>query len=102
LGISLAPFKPQNESCITKGGAVYTKAGELIDSLSGYRDIQLVGVLFNNVDVGRILQIPLNNHGFKDFISSGLMKHGHYTMQPNYYVQWKHQFDHKVNHLALP
>jgi hypothetical protein len=41
--------------------------------MTGSWNEQLLGELFNNINVGCILQqIPLNNQGFEDFISWGL------------------------------
>jgi hypothetical protein len=48
--------------------------------------------LFTDVDVGRILRIPINNQAFGDFIAWGEMHHGRYTVKLGYHLQWKHQF----------
>jgi hypothetical protein len=60
-------FKPLHESCTYE--AVYTNVGELINPLTSYWDDELLGKLFNDVDVGCILQIPLNDYGFEKSIS---------------------------------
>jgi hypothetical protein len=70
-----------------RGGAVYTKVSDLISPVDGLWDVQLLGNLFNNVDIGRILQIPLNDHGFEDFISWSMTSHGRYTVRSGYYLQ---------------
>jgi hypothetical protein len=64
-------------------------------------DQQLIGDLFNDVDMGRILQIPLNVQGFEDFIAWSMTSHGHYTVHSGYYTQWKHQFGTRASQLAL-
>jgi hypothetical protein len=57
---------------------VYTKVSELIDPHTGYWDLDLLSSLFMDVDVGRILEIPLHNQGFDDFIAWNFNKNGHY------------------------
>jgi hypothetical protein len=54
------------------------------------------------VDVERILQIPINNQGFNDFIAWRGTKHGRYTVKSGYYIQWKHQFGPGAGQLSLP
>jgi hypothetical protein len=54
------------------------------------------------VDVSRILQIPINNHGFSDFIAWHYTKHGQYAVRSGYHLQWRHQFGPRANQLALP
>jgi hypothetical protein len=47
----------------------YTLKFNLISHVTGSWDEQLLGELFYNVDVGRVLQCLLNNQGFDVFIS---------------------------------
>jgi hypothetical protein len=54
-----------------RAGALYTKVSDLISPLTGQWDDQLLREMFNEVDVGRIILIPLNNQGFGDFIALG-------------------------------
>jgi hypothetical protein len=49
------------------------------------------------VDVGSILQIPLNDQGFEDFLAWIFTK-----VRSGYYLQWKHQFGPSAGQLALP
>jgi hypothetical protein len=88
-------ISPQNN-------VVYTKVIELTSPVTGQLDVQLLQELFNDVDVGRILRIPLNDQGFEDFIAWGMTRHGRYTVRFGYYLQWKHQFGHMAAQLSLP
>jgi hypothetical protein len=83
-------------------GAVYTKVSDLIDPISGAWDIALLNDLFGEVDVHRILQIPLHRHGFDDFIAWSDTNHGRYTVRSGYYLQWHHQFAGTAASLSLP
>jgi ribonuclease HI len=58
--------------------------------------------LFNDVDMGRILQIPMNVQSFEDFIAWSMTSHGRYTVCSGYYIQRKHQFGTRASQLALP
>jgi hypothetical protein len=49
---------------------------QLIDPITGQWDEDLIRSIFYISDVNRILQIPLNNHGFDDFIAWQFTKHG--------------------------
>jgi hypothetical protein len=85
-----------------RGAVVYTKVHELLNPYTGTWDEDLLRVLFNAVDVERILQIPINHQGFEDFIAWGETKHGRYMVKSGYYLQWKHQFGTSFSQLALP
>jgi hypothetical protein len=54
------------------------------------------------VDVNRILQIPLHNRGFDDFVAWGFTNNSKYTVRSGYHLQWRHQFGASASHLALP
>jgi hypothetical protein len=71
---------------------LYTKVHELISPITTTWDEDVLRDIFNRVDVERILQIPINNHGFDDFIAWRGTRHGMYTVKSGYYIQWKHQF----------
>jgi ribonuclease HI len=84
------------------GQSLYTKVYELIDPISGQWDEELLRSILNPVDVGRVLQIPLNTQGFHDFIAWNYTKNGRFTVRSAYYLQWKHQFGPSAGQLALP
>jgi hypothetical protein len=48
----------------------------LIDPITGQWDATILGDLFNPVHIGRILQIPINNQGFDDFVAWSLTRMG--------------------------
>jgi hypothetical protein len=77
---------------MARGNAIVTKVSDLIDPYSGQWDESLLRNIFNAVDAKRILQIPLNTHGFEDFIAWGFSQNGIYTVRSAYHLQWKHQF----------
>ena len=81
---------------------MYSKVSELISSITGAWDEQLLCDLFSPVDVQRILQIPINNHGFDDFIAWHFSKNGKYSVRPGYHIQWKSKFGANSSQLALP
>jgi ribonuclease HI len=83
-------------------GTVLTKVNDLIDPYTGAWDEVLLAELFNPVDVNRILQIPLHNQGFEDFVAWGHTSHGRYTVKSGYYIQWKHHFGARASQLTLP
>jgi hypothetical protein len=85
-----------------KGNTIYTKVSELISPITGSWDEDLLRDLFLSINVERILQIPLNNHGFGDFIAWHYTKHGRYTVKSGYYIQWRHQFGATGSQLAHP
>jgi ribonuclease HI len=93
----------QDRMVITpRGGTVYTKVSELIDPSTGSWDLQLLNEIFLSVDVGRIIQIPINIQGFDDFIAWSFTRHGRYTVRSGYHLQWRHNFGSRANQLSLP
>jgi hypothetical protein len=90
---------PSRKVLSPRGGAVYTKVCELINPMTNQWDEGLLRSIFNDLDVRRILQIPLHSQGFDDFIAWGATTHGRYTVRSGYYLQWRHQL---ATQLALP
>jgi hypothetical protein len=84
------------------GGALLTKVSDLIDPITGQWDATLLSGLFNPVDTSRILQIPIHNQGFNDFVAWNLTPHGQSTVHSAYHVQWRHQFGASAGQFALP
>jgi hypothetical protein len=93
---------PTRKVVSPRAGALFTRVSELINPHTGRWDEELLNSLLRPVDVGRILQIPLNSQGFDDFIAWGATKHGRYTVRSGYYLQWRHQFGPSAGQLALP
>jgi hypothetical protein len=75
-----------------RGNAIVTKVSDLIDPYTGQWDEPLLRDIFNAIDAEPILQIPLNTHGFEDFIAWGFSQNGVYTVRSAYHLQWRHQF----------
>jgi hypothetical protein len=71
---------PNRKIISPRGGSVYTKVNELISPVTGQWDEDLLKGLFGDVDVWRILEIPLNNQGFAYFIAWHFTNHGRYIV----------------------
>jgi hypothetical protein len=69
-----------------RGSAVYTRVSELIDPVTEQWDHDILTSLFSPLDVSIILQIPLHNRGFEDFIAWNFLKHGRYTVRSGYHA----------------
>jgi hypothetical protein len=63
-----------------RGDGTFSKVADLIDPSTGTWNIARLSDLFLVVDVNRILEIPLNNQGFDDFIAWNYTNHGQYTV----------------------
>lgn len=80
------PSSPLRKVLSSRRGAVYTKVCELINPMTNQWDEDLLRSIFVDVDVRRIMQIPLHSHGFDDFIAWGATSHGRYTVRSGYYI----------------
>jgi ribonuclease HI len=96
------PSSPDRKIMIPRGDSIYTKVVDLIIPNSGTWNEERLNELFNIVDVNRILEIPLNNQGFEDFIAWNFTKHGQYAVRSGYHLQWRHQFGPRTSQLSLP
>jgi hypothetical protein len=96
------PSSPDRRVISVRGNTVLNKVSDLISPITGQWDLILLESLFSPVDVGRILQIPLNNRGFEDFIAWGFSSNGKYSVKPSYHLQWQHQFRPSASQLSLP
>jgi hypothetical protein len=85
-----------------RGLGVLTKVADLIDTSTGTWDIELLRSLFLDVDVKRILEIPINIQGFDDFIAWNYNKNGRYSVKSGYHLQWRHTSGPRASQLALP
>jgi hypothetical protein len=83
-----------------RGGILFSKVSDLISPITTSWDEHLLRDIFNDADVERILQIPLNNLGFDDFIAWKETSHGRYTVKSGYYMQWRYQFGPNGSQLA--
>jgi hypothetical protein len=96
------PSSPDRRITTPRGTILYSKVSDLIDPVTEQWDNEILVSLFNPLDVSRILQIPLHNRGFEDFIAWNLSKNGRYTVRSGYHAQWRHQFGNPADHLPLP
>jgi hypothetical protein len=96
------PSSPDRRIISPRGASIFTKVSELISPVTGQWGEDLLRNLFGDVDVWRILQIPLNNQGFPDFVAWHFTNHGRYTVQSGYHLQWRHQFGPRAAQLSLP
>jgi hypothetical protein len=85
-----------------RGASVYTKVSDLINPITEQWDEEILQSLMSPVDMYRIMQIPLHNRGFDDFIAWSYTKRGRYTVRSGYHLQWRHQFGASAGQLALP
>jgi hypothetical protein len=67
------PSSPDRKVLSPRGGAVYTKVSDLIDPITAQWDSDPLYSLFGDVDVHRILQIPLHRQGFDDLLHGVLL-----------------------------
>ena len=84
----------------SRGDSEFTKVEGLIDFETRSWNEMRIRNSFNDVDVGRILQIPINTQGFDDFIAWGYTTDGRYTVRSGYYLEWKHKFGPNAAQLA--
>ena len=74
-----------------RGNNLITKVEELINPITGTWDAQLIRMLFWEVDVNRILQIPLR-YGRDDVVAWQFTKNGFFSVGSAYHLQWLHKF----------
>jgi ribonuclease HI len=80
-----------------KGQNVYTRVHELIDPVTNSWDEELIRQTFWQVDVRRILAIPLPAHDMEDFVGWSLTKTGTFSVRSAYHAEWESQFGSRVN-----
>jgi hypothetical protein len=78
------PSSPNGKITSRRGNIILTRVNQLIDP-NGQWDEGLITSLFNSLDARRIMQIPLNIHGFSDFISWRLTKQGFFSVRTAYH-----------------
>ena len=64
-----------------KGDNIYTRVHELIDPVTNQWDVDLINQTFLEVDVQRILVIPLPTHDMDDFVGWSLTKTGTFSVR---------------------
>jgi hypothetical protein len=77
---SWIPASPSRKVISVRRASLLTRVSELISPITGQWDLQLLSDIFSAVDMGRILEIPINSQGFEDFVAWHFSKHGRYTI----------------------
>ena len=80
------PASPDRRVISICGQTVITSVSDLIDPTTGQWDEELLRTVFNPVDVGRILQIPLSLNAFEDFIAWDPKRKGTFSVRSAYRV----------------
>lgn len=86
------PLIPSRKVVTPRAGVLITKVNELIDPTTKSWDEELLRDIFSPIDVNRILQIPLSNSSFGDFVAWHGTQSGHLSVKTTYDLEWKHQF----------
>lgn len=74
-----------------RGNNLITRVDELINPVTGTWDEDLIKALFWDIDVNRILQIPLRQ-GREDVVAWHYNKNGYFSAGSAYHLQWNHKF----------
>jgi hypothetical protein len=74
------------------GHIVLSKVRELIDHISETWDEELLRSLFWDVDVSRILEIPIASQGMEDFIAWNFTNNGLFTVKSAYHMEWEYRY----------
>jgi hypothetical protein len=85
---------PSRKILTPRGNTVYTKVSDLIDPETRCWDEDLIRSLFYDVDVKRILKIPLAV-GMME-VSWNFTKTGIFTVRSAYFLEWDHQHGQKL------
>jgi hypothetical protein len=102
------PSSPDRKIISPRGEGNAILVSELTTKYGAWNEEKLIE-LFNMVDVNRIMEIPLNNHGFDDFIAWNFSTNGQ-VLPPTvasqiwsgYHLQWRHKFGPSASQLAIP
>ena len=80
-----------------RGNNLVTKVDELINPITGKWDEDLIKALFWDIDVSRILEIPLRQ-GREDLVAWHYNKNGYFSVGSAYHLQWTHKFGNDLAH----
>jgi ribonuclease HI len=78
---------------VPRGHCILSKVAEVIDPISGQWDTEIIQSNFHQIDVNRILQIPLSIDGFDDFLAWHGTRSGRFSVRSAYHTEWRHQFN---------
>jgi hypothetical protein len=85
------PTSPNRRIISPRGNCILTKVSELIDPYTGQWD--LLHNNFHQIDVNRIIQIPLVIDGFDDFLAWHGTRTGRFSVRSAYHTEWRHAFN---------
>jgi hypothetical protein len=87
------PASPNRKIISPRGDCILTRVSELIHPYTGQWDQELIINIFHSIDANRILQIPLYDNGFEDFIAWRGTRSGNFSVKSAYHTEWRHQFN---------
>ena len=90
------PSSPSRKAETPRGQILLRHVEELIDQSSGEWDEVLIRDIFNPIDVGRILSIPLSEHMNEDFVAWHKTRSYTFSVRSAYYTEWNHQNGHRL------
>ena len=90
------PNGPDRKITTRRGNIVLIRVHELIYPITGSWDEELIRANFWNIDVQRIMQIPLPRHDISDFVAWHHSKSGRFSVKYAYYVEWEAQYGDKL------
>jgi hypothetical protein len=76
----------------SKGQCLLHTVDELINPVTGMWDEQLIRENFLQIDVERILKIPLSVHLNEDFVAWHKTNSHTFSVRSAYFLEWEHQF----------
>ena len=89
---SWIPQSPTKKVLTIRGSNLISRVCDLIDPVTGDWDIHFVNQTFWNVDVRRILAIPIPLYEMSDFIAWSPTKNSIFSVRPAYQIEWNFQF----------
>ena len=80
-----------------RGQNIFSRVSDLIDPITNHWDVDLVRQTFWQVDVQRILAIPLSSSGMQDFVAWNLTRTNTFSVRSAYYAEWEGQYGQRLN-----
>ena len=79
-----------------RGNNIITTVDKLINPIDSTWDVRLVSSIFWDVDVNRILQIPITS-GRDDVVAWHYNRNGIFSVNSAYHGEWKRRFGQHMN-----
>lgn len=90
------PQSPTKKVLTNRGSHLLSRVSDLIDPATGDWDVQLLHQTFWQIDVQRILAIPLPMHEMIDFVAWSHTKTGLFSVRSAYHCEWEYQYGNKL------